>query len=244
VAGELAGGAAGTPCACRPVHRGQPFDAAPLNAAAERRLAAARNAHLGQVGQHGHVGQDGHVDRFEVDALIIPGYTPRLGRSRGLHPEAASRCAAAAADLRAGVAPYVIVSGGAVHGPDNEALLLREALLADGVAEDRILVEPCARHTTTNLRNAGRIMLRHGLRDAYVVTHDAPGHAAGDWLRRAATQAGYIGFPRASTFALRCRLSLGYSVGELRWVRPMHIHFVPAPECHRASLLATLVGDP
>jgi len=219
-----------TPCACRPTHRGRHFDPAPLNRPAEARLAARDPA---------------VTDGREVDCLIVPGFTPRFGwRGGALHPAAEARCRAAARDLALGVAPLAIVSGGAVHGPDNEALLLRDSLLSQGVRDDRILVEPCACHTTTNLRNAARIMLAHGLRDAFIVTDDAPGRSPRDWLLRARTQAAYVGFPRLSGFALRCRLTLGYSVGALAWERPMHVRFVPSRDCLRTSALPSLEGDP
>jgi hypothetical protein len=81
--------------------------------------------------------------------LIVPGYTPRFGWRGGLHPKNVRRLERALLDLEAGVAPSVIVSGGAVHSPDNEAVLMREWLLDHGVSPRRILVEPCARHTTT-----------------------------------------------------------------------------------------------
>jgi hypothetical protein len=67
----------------------------------------------------------------------------------------------------------VLVSGGSVHPagtPLNEALMLREYLLDHGASEEQILVEPHARHTTTNLRNAGRMLRSLGLHSALVVT--------------------------------------------------------------------------
>jgi hypothetical protein len=69
-----------------------------------------------------------------------------------------------AADLYArGLAPFLIVSGGNVHPnrtPFNEAVEMKRLLIADyGVPADRILIEPHARHTTTNLRNCARLLL-------------------------------------------------------------------------------------
>ena len=182
----------------------------------------------------------------EVDCLVVPGYTPRLWVMRAaegeLHAKVEARCAVAADDLARGVAPLAIVSGAAVRGRDNEAMVMRAALLARGVPPERILVEPCARHTTTNLRNAGRIMLALGLADALVVTSDAP------WLARRGSrfveQAYYLGWPRLSTFHWRCRRTLGYRVGELAWVRPGHVRFVPSPACALDSPSATAEGDP
>ena len=215
-------------CRCAPTHLGAPVDTAALNRAAAAHLAASPR-------EHG-----------EVDCLIVPGFTPRLGwRLATLHPHAADSCAQAAADLAAGVAPYVIVSGGAVHGPANEAVLMRAFLLARGVPEERILVDPCARHTTTNLRNAGRLMLAAGLRSAYVVTRDVTYHSRLHWVaHRFTKQAYYIGYPRLSSFHLRCRLTLGHRVGHLAWVRPGHVFFVPAAACLEGSARSAADGDP
>lgn len=76
--------------------------------------------------------------------------------------------------LRAGVAPVVLVSGGAVHSPVVEAFALAHLLECSlPVHADEILVEPCARHTHTNLRNAGRWIVAMGGRAAYVLTDDS-----------------------------------------------------------------------
>lgn len=69
-----------------------------------------------------------------------------------------------AADMFArGVAPFIIVSGGNVHPnrtPFNEAVEMKRLLITQyGVPADRILIEPHARHTTTNLRNCARLLL-------------------------------------------------------------------------------------
>ena len=42
--------------------------------------------------------------------LVVPGYTPRLGWSRGLHPQAAARLEQAAVDVAAGLASTIIVA--------------------------------------------------------------------------------------------------------------------------------------
>lgn len=179
--------------------------------------------------------------------LIVPGFTPRLSWRGGLHPRNIRRLERAAADLGAGLAPAVIVSGAAVHSPDNEAVLMREWLIVHGVEPARILVEPFARHTTTNLRNAGRILLAHGAREALVVTSDEP-----DWRPRVrgwrfAEQSYYLGFPWLSTFHLRCLVELGYRVGDLDWLEPMHVRFRPSENVlcpsrleHRANPLTSV----
>jgi hypothetical protein len=79
-----------------------------------------------------------------------------------------------AADLLSGgVAPLAIVSGGAVHSRMVEAFAMLYLLqcLPDRIA-DHVIVEPCAEHTHTNLRNAGRWLVAMGARAAYLETDD------------------------------------------------------------------------
>ena len=72
-----------------------------------------------------------------------------------------------------GVAPVVITSGGAVHSPLIEAFALAHlARCRFGVPADRILVDPCADHTHTNLKHTGSLVVALGGRTAYVVTDD------------------------------------------------------------------------
>jgi hypothetical protein len=98
-----------------------------------------------------------------------------------------------AADLFArGVAPFLIVSGGNVHPnrtPFNEAVEMKRLLIQDyGIPADRILIEPHARHTTTNLRNSARLLLAAGFpanRPALVVSdHLTVQYIAGDVLAK------------------------------------------------------------
>ena len=160
----------------------------------------------------------------------MPGFTPLFGWRAGLHPRAARRLERAAELLDEGRAATVIVSGGAVHSPDNEALLMREWLVARGVDAASILVDPCARHTTTNLRNAGRILLAAGATEAHIVS-------SGDQLF-------YLAHPWRSTFHLRCLTQLGYRVGELAWGDGGCVRFTPSAAVFRASRRESRAGDP
>lgn len=70
-----------------------------------------------------------------------------------------------------GVAPVVTVSGGAVHSQLVEAFALEQLVRCQyGVPADRVLVDPCADHTHTNLRNTGALVTSLGARAAYVIT--------------------------------------------------------------------------
>jgi hypothetical protein len=195
------------PCRCRPQHRGQPIDAATLNG-----------------------GWRGLVDGSAPSFLIVPGYTPMFGWKAGLHPRAVKRLARAAEALSTRRAATVIVSGGAVHSPDNEAILMRQWLLDQGIDAARILVDPCARHTTTNLRNAGRIVLAAGASEALVVT-------SGDQLY-------YLAHPWRSSFHLRCLGQLGYRLGELALGEGGYVRFRPSAAVFRASRRESRAGDP
>ncbi len=63
--------------------------------------------------------------------------------------------------------PLIIVSGGYVHPKHSqyaEAIEMKRLLMQQfGVPAEAIIVDPHARHTTTNVRNAARLMFRYGV---------------------------------------------------------------------------------
>lgn len=199
-------GALGSPyvyCDAELARRGIDVEAENAPAIAEaKRLASAR---------------EGKGEGFDV--IIVPGYVP-LGEVEGkpgVHPVAEDRLRVASADFRAGLAPLLLVSGGNVHPdgtPFNEALEMKRFLVASGVPASRVLVEPCARHSHTNLRNAGRLMLSLGLSRALVVS---------SW-----DQSSYFGRPRISSFDARCLADLGYLVGALSRIDDRRTLFLPS----------------
>ena len=138
--------------------------------------------------------------------VVVPGFVP-LGAEEpvALHWVAQERLRAAALRVLTEQADLVLVSGGNVHPqhtPFNEAFEMRRFLLEElELASHRVLVEPYARHSTTNLRNAGRMLLRAGLDEAVIVT--------------TAGQGFYFGHQDLSGFLERCHEELGYSPGEL-----------------------------
>ena len=165
--------------------------------------------------------------RFEYDLIIVPGFTPvAAAQSIALSelPAAGTRVELALSDFKAGRAPFFCLTGSAVHPPgtpENEALMMREELLKKGVPEERILVDPYARHTTTNVRNAGRFMLQFGLSKGLIVTGaESP----------VFDQAFYLGHPDVSSFHARCLDELGYSVGELSEAGEHRIAYVPSED--------------
>lgn len=136
---------------------------------------------------------------FPYSAIIIPGSgTTRLDVA--LSPIGKLRLELAVRRFRRGQAPLLIVSGGYVHPnqtPYAEAIEMKRSLMADfHIAEEAILVDPHARHTTTNLRNAARILYRSS------APFDKPVLVVTDL-----SQTNYI---EGAGFADRCRKELGY----------------------------------
>lgn len=101
---------------------------------------------------------------YDYPLILIPG----AGTDNYLDhisPGGILRCQLAFQAYQKGMAPFIMVSGGNVHPykvPNNEAEQMKKYLLELGVPAAAILMEPHARHTTTNLRNAARIMFRYG----------------------------------------------------------------------------------
>ena len=109
-------------------------------------------------------------------ALLVFGHGPEDAQSRtGVMGHI--RLGIAADLFSRGLAPFIIVSGGNVHPnrtPFNEAVEMKRLLVTQyGVPADHILIEPHARHTTTNLRNCARLLLAAGFpadRSALIVS--------------------------------------------------------------------------
>jgi hypothetical protein len=97
------------------------------------------------------------LDKAEMDRLDVN--VTRAGRAAGAY--------------FARVAPVVTLSGSAVHSPLYEAFAMAHLLSCTfGVRLDAVLVDPCADHTHTNLRNTGSLVVALGGRTSYVVTDD------------------------------------------------------------------------
>jgi hypothetical protein len=132
-------------------------------------------------------------------AIIVPG----IGLSEsetGLSPMGAFRVRMAARRWREGVAPFIIVSGGHVHPnrtPYSEAVeMKRELVVRYHIPAAAVVIDPYARHTTTNLRNAVRLLFRMGasMEKAMIITASEDG----------------IEYIQSQGFADRCAKELGY----------------------------------
>ena len=98
-------------------------------------------------------------------AVVVPGAGTEEGETH-LSPVGGFRIRLAVQRWREGKAPFLLVSGGHAHPnktPYAEAIEMKKVLVRDfGVPAEAIFVDPYARHTTTNLRNAVRILFRAG----------------------------------------------------------------------------------
>jgi len=159
-------------------------------------------------------------EQFPYSVIVVPGSgSDRISWS--LSPSGRLRTELAARRFKAGKAPLILVSGGYVHPnatPYAEAVEMKKSLMADyGISEAAILIDPHARHTTTNLRNAARLMFR------YNIPFERPALITTDSF-----QSTYI---ESATFVQRCNEELGYQPHRLiKRVSQFDLEFVPKPE--------------
>jgi hypothetical protein len=136
---------------------------------------------------------------FDYSVIVVPGAGPS-DTETALSSAGRQRTELAVEAYRAGKAPFILVSGGYVHPSQTrfaEAVEMRKALLSDyHIPEAAILVDPHARHTTTNMRNAARLIYR------YNMPMNKPALVVSD--------AAQIGSIAGQTFADRCMKELGY----------------------------------
>jgi hypothetical protein len=115
-------------------------------------------------------------DAFRFPVMLVPGQGPEI-EGLPLSGLGRWRCDLAAHRYLAGVTPLIVFSGGHVHPdqtPFSEAVEMKRYVMDEyGIPESAILIDPHARHTTTNLRNLVRFIARLGIpsdRPALVTT--------------------------------------------------------------------------
>jgi len=156
--------------------------------------------------------------RYRYSAIIIPGVGPEnpaitvSARSK-LHLQLAAR------RFAQGDVAFIITSGAAVHPKGSqfvEAVEMRRTLIERfGIPAERIVIEPYARHTTTNLRNITRRLHAMGApldKQTLIVAN--------------ASQSKYISSPE---FAARNPAELGFDPGTVgRRFSPYEVEFLPS----------------
>ncbi len=110
-------------------------------------------------------------------------------------------CEIAAMRYKAGWAPFIIVSGGYCYpfrGPYCEAIEMKKFLISRfGIPPQAIIIDPHARHTTTNIRNADRLIIRYGIpltKPSVFITTQSQLHmaAANTFDQRNLNELGYL----------------------------------------------------
>ena len=98
---------------------------------------------------------------YRFSSILVPGSGPgKAGQS--MDSIGMFRCKLAAEQYRNNAAPFIIVSGGHVHPyktPFCEAIEMKKYMVSKlGIPDSAVIIEPHARHTTTNIRNAVRLV--------------------------------------------------------------------------------------
>ncbi len=136
---------------------------------------------------------------FAYTLILVPGAGPDEP-AVPLSAMGMLRCRVAALRFREGTAPFLVVSGGNVHPYKtryNEAMEMKRFMVETlHVPENAVIVDPHARHTTTNLRNTVRLMYRYGM------PFDKPALTS--------TSTGQSQYITNGTLEARCRKELGY----------------------------------
>lgn len=137
--------------------------------------------------------------RYRYSSILVPGIGPD-DLTTPLSARSILNVRMAAERFAQGLAPFLVVSGGNVHPRGTrfvEALEMRKALIERfGVPPDSIIVEPYARHTTTNLRNVTRRLMAIGApldKDVLIVTQLEQSQyiESAEFLQRNQTELGY-----------------------------------------------------
>ena len=159
--------------------------------------------------------------KYRYAAIVLPGAGPTLFTTP-ISPGGKVHCDVAARRYLAGDAPFIIPSGGYCYpfqGPFNEAVEMKKYLMEKyNIPASAIIAEPQARHTTTNIRNSTRLMIRYG------IPTDMPSLFV--------TSMSQTKYTAAGTFDARNQKELGYVPYTRKKQLGNHvIEFYPVMEC-------------
>ncbi|MBC9929347.1 YdcF family protein [Chitinophaga qingshengii] len=168
-------------------------------------------------------------DKYKYAALLIPGAGP--GSNDPISDAGKNRCRIGAEMYRKGSAPFIIVSGGHVHPfgtPYAEAVEMKKYLVNElKIPAEAVILEPHARHTTTNVRNAVRIAWKSGmpLHKRMLCVSDA-------------LQLYYV---NSAVFSKRCQEELGYQPAtDIQQADLYYLSFIPNLESLQANSMDPL----
>jgi uncharacterized SAM-binding protein YcdF (DUF218 family) len=118
-----------------------------------------------------HFAPVSNTDLSRFDAIIVLGY--HADSDGNPTPKQLARVTEAVREYQRGVAPHLILTGGAVHNQFVEAQVMARVARSQGIPESSIFVEPEAKDTVQNACYSARIMKAHGWRSAEVVSSAA-----------------------------------------------------------------------
>ena len=153
---------------------------------------------------------------YPYSFILVLGSGPQ--DSARLSPIGAKRADTGAQLFLQHKAPLLILSGGYVHPmqtPYCEAIEMKKYVMEKyRIPETSILIDPQARHTTTNFRNAARLVFRYSLPTTLALVTSSESHIAST-----------IG----DEFRTRCINELGYFPVEfIRGISPIAAEFKPS----------------
>lgn len=110
----------------------------------------------------------GNTTAVHFDAIIVLGYP--ADSDGNPTPEQLARVSEAVREYDRGVAPRLILSGGAAHNHFVEAESMARVARAQGVPASAIFLEPNAKDTIQNACYSVRMMKQHGWSSAEVIS--------------------------------------------------------------------------
>jgi uncharacterized SAM-binding protein YcdF (DUF218 family) len=113
----------------------------------------------------------GNVSARHFDALLVLGYPANPDGTSS--PEQRERVLEAVRQYQAGVAPVMMLSGGAVHNRFVEADVMAKLAETSGVPARAILEERRAQNTIENIEYSTQIMRAHGWDSVQAITSAA-----------------------------------------------------------------------
>lgn len=103
---------------------------------------------------------------YPYSVILVPGAGPDDPKM-ALSAEGMMRCRLAAVQYQNQDAPFIVVSGGKVHPYKTkfcEATEMKKYMVENlHIPASAIIIDPHARHTTTNMRNTVRLIYRYGI---------------------------------------------------------------------------------
>ena len=113
----------------------------------------------------------GNIRAAHYDALLVLGYPANPDGTPS--PEQRARVMEAVRDYEAGVAPVIILSGGAARNQFVEAEVMAKLAEAAGVPARALVEEPRAKNTIQNIEYSTQILRAHGWDSVEAITTPA-----------------------------------------------------------------------